>query len=139
MPDGEIIGLDVGQVRTGVARASAVAKLAEPLFSLSTGELINRLKQMADEGIRTVIVGLPRNLAGEETPQTKWVRDWLRSAKNEIPEIKFYSQDEALTSLEARAKSSQLRAKSSVDEHALAAAIILQDFLNSPVGRRVVA
>lgn len=138
MPANEIIGLDVGQVRTGLARASSVAKLAEPLTSVPTTELIDKLAAItAQSDASTVVVGLPRNLQSQDTNQTKWLRSFIKSAKTKLPDVNFYWQDEALTSL--KAKSRKLKAKSRHDEHAHAAAIILQDFLDSPVELRVAA
>lgn len=137
MPTNEIIALDVGRARSGLARASTAAKLAEPLFSVATAQLVEKLRQMVDQGVKTVVVGLPRNLEGEDTAQTKSVRDFVQSAQAKLPAVNFYFQDEALTSL--KAKSQKLKAKSQQDEHALAAAIILQDFLDSPASDRVAA
>ncbi|OGL35831.1 hypothetical protein A3F65_02375 [Candidatus Saccharibacteria bacterium RIFCSPHIGHO2_12_FULL_47_16b] len=137
MSAGEIIGLDVGQVRTGLARASSMAKLAEPLTTIPTDQLTSRLKKLANQGTSQIVVGLPRNLAGGDTAQTRWLRQWIKSAKAIIPEVKFYLQDEALTSLEARSK--KLESSKHVDEHAVAAALILQDWLDQSDRRRQVA
>ncbi len=134
----EVIGLDVGQKRTGIARASMVAKLAESLLSVPTEQLIEKLKALVKQNkVDAIVVGLPRNLEGQDTAQTKWVRQWVNSVKKEIPIATFYLQDEALTSKIAISKNQ--KAKSSVDRHALAAAIILQDWLDAPNEQRQVA
>ncbi len=145
----DIIALDVGMKRTGLARASSLAKIPEPLGSVETTKVVASLQQlMADKKIEALVVGLPRNLGGQDTPQTAWVRRWVKQAKKQIPAI-FYWQDEALTSKLAisnkqpatskkqKANSHQLSANSSFDEHAEAAAIILQDFLNTPPSQRL--
>lgn len=140
----EILGLDVGSKRTGMARASNVARLAEPLTSIPTKDAISSLqKYLAEHRVEAIAVGLPRNLAGEDTDQTRWVRSWIDKAKPKIA-APIYWQDEALTSkkaesLKLKAKSNQLIAISSPDEHALAAAIILQDFLDSAETNRMIA
>lgn len=80
-----------------------------------------------------IVAGLPRNLSGEDTKQTRWVRDWVACAKAEL-DLPFYWQDEALTT--HIAKSQEPRAKSyGVD--AEAAAIILEDFLSTDKNDRV--
>lgn len=136
MPTNEIIGLDLGRAKTGIARASEVVKLAEPLMSLPAEQLHEKLKELIDQnGVQKVVVGLPRNLANQDTDQTKWVRRWVKTAQQVLPEVKFYFQDEALTS--AKAKSHQLKARSSFDEHALSATVILQDFVDTPESDRL--
>jgi len=119
----EVVGLDVGKVRTGLARGSMAAKLAEPMYSIPTAELTARLKQIiAKSRADILVVGLPRNLDGRDTQQTTWTRAWVNGIKKLV-------EDEALTTHQAN--SQQPKAKSLVDEHALAAATILQDFLDS--------
>ena len=133
----EILALDVGGKRTGIARASNVARLAEPLMSVSTEQAVSTLKKyLSEHEVEAMVVGLPRNLSGEDTEQTGWIREWVDEAKPKIS-LPVYWQDEALTS--RKAKSYELRAKSSFDEHALAAAIILQDFLDSAEADRIAA
>ena len=132
----EVLGLDVGVKTTGIARASNVARLAEPLDSVLTSETIKTLKKyLSDNQVEAVVVGLPRSLSGEDTDQTRWVRQWADKAKQRIS-IPLYWQDEALTSKVA--SSNQQVANGKADEHSLAAAIILQDFLDSPETSRMV-
>lgn len=126
----EFIAVDVGQARVGFARGSMVARLAEPLFSVPAGEALAKLSKLATElKAAGVVVGWPRNLAGKQTAQTKSVHKWALAAKAKI-KLPFYIQDEALTSRLAQAEKRERSAK--YDEHALAAAIFLQDFLDSP-------
>ena len=128
----EIIGLDLGTKHTGVARASSIAKIAEPLASLETNKVIDQLQQLIEQKpTQAIVLGLPRNLIGDDTNQTKWVRQWATEAKKEI-ELPFYWQDEALTSRQAPISSYKTG-----DEHSKAAAIILQDFLDTDESERV--
>jgi len=129
----QLIGLDVGQKRIGVARASSAAKLAEPLTTIQTSEGLKKLQQLVEqESADIIVVGLPRSLQGDDTAQTAWVRTWVDAAKKQI-KLPFYWQDEALTS--KLAESLKLKAKSQ-DIDSLAAAIILQDFLDAPEAQR---
>jgi putative holliday junction resolvase len=131
----QLLGLDVGQKRIGVARASSAAKLAEPLITIKSENALNKLDQIVKEqGAETVVVGLPRNLKGDDTAQTAWVRQWVDGAKKQI-KLPFYWQDEALTSRIAEVE--REAHKSAHDVDALAAAIILQDFLDAPEAQRV--
>jgi putative pre-16S rRNA nuclease len=131
----EILGIDVGQKRTGIARASNIARLAEPLMSVSTTDAVSTLaKYLKEHEVEAIAVGLPRNLRSEDTDQTAWVRQWVDKAKQSVS-TPLYWQDEALTSVAA--ESLNLKAKSPAGEHALAAAIVLQDFLDTPDAERV--
>jgi putative holliday junction resolvase len=128
----EFLSVDVGSARIGVARGSSVARIAQPLETIAAGMAIDRLKEVVDEN-RTagVVVGLPRSLAGEDTAQTRYVRDWVNEAKAQI-NLPFYWQDEALTTKQAEG----LGVKNHTVD-AQAAAIILQDFLDTPEEDRV--
>lgn len=131
----EFIGLDVGRARTGFARGSSAARLAEALPTVPTNEALKTLKDLVAKGVDGVVVGLPRSLNGEETDQTAWVRDWVDVAKKEIGAT-FYWQDEALTSKLAEAEA--IKGGRLQDADSLAARIILQDFLDSPKDMRVI-
>lgn len=136
----ELLGLDLGVKRTGIARASNVARIAEPLPSVPTSKLINFMQDYVNEHkVEAVVVGLPRNLKGEETAQTQWVRKWVNRAKDKI-NLPFYWQDEALTSKLAVYKNRSPNSRSQkTSEDSLAAAIILQDFLDSAENGRSLA
>ena len=126
MQPSDYIGLDIGEKRTGIARASTIAKLAEPLKIVPTEELMPELAKIIQTGpVAGIVVGLPRSLNGDDTAQTKWVRDWAEKAKEDI-DLPFFFQDEALTTKMAETDSRQT---SHLDDRA--ASIILQDFLDS--------
>jgi putative Holliday junction resolvase len=130
----QLLGLDVGLKRTGIARASAHARLAEPLITVPTTEVLKTIKNLSEEyNVGTIVVGLPRNLQGNDTQQTTWVRDWVTQIKRKVA-LPFYWQDEVLSSRIAEAK--KLSYKRVHDIDSLAAAIILQDFLDTPESER---
>lgn len=125
MAEGDYIGLDIGTVRSGIARAGSQARLAEPLKIVPTTQLMSVLGDLTkDKKISAVVVGLPRNLEGNDTRQTEWVRQWVTAAKKQLP-LRYIFQDEALTSVAA-----QTRQPENAHHDALAAAIILQDYLD---------
>jgi putative holliday junction resolvase len=121
----EFLGLDVGDKRVGIARGSTTARLAEPVKTVAAEEAVTSISNLAVQySSAGIVVGLPRNLQGEDTPQTKAIREWVSNAKKSI-ERPFYWQDEALTSV------------ISDGDDAKAAALILQDFLDTPASQRV--
>lgn len=131
----EILGLDVGLARTGIARSTNVAKLAEPLYSVPTKQVTKTLiKYLSEHRVEAIAVGLPRNLKGEETDQTAWTRNWVDVAKRKI-DAPLYWQDEALTTV--KAEDLKHRTKDA-DIDSISAAIILQDFLNTPEADKLI-
>ncbi len=124
----EILALDIGSKRVGIARASLKARLAQPLNTVKTDEAIEQLKEIIKQNqVKMIVAGLPRNLSGDDTQQTRWVRDWVAIAKTQLG-VPFYWQDEALTSHEVE---KQNRGAKVADVDAQAAAIILEDFLKT--------
>lgn len=133
----EFLGIDVGGVKIGIARGNTAARLAEPLKTVEAANSEAAIKNLVMEHAAAgVVVGLPRGLDGNETAQTKAVRDWAQSIKSQI-DLPFYWQDEALTSRAAGKLQTSNFKHQTDDEHSLAAAIILQDFLDSPENDRV--
>ena len=130
----EILALDVGAKRVGIARASMQARLAQPLRTVKTDKAIEELRKIVKENqVVMIVAGLPRNLSGEDTQQTRWVRDWVTQAKTKLG-LPFYWQDEALTSQIVESQKSKVK---SLDVDAEAAAIILEDFLAADKNNRV--
>jgi putative Holliday junction resolvase len=127
-----ILALDVGAKRIGVAIAHAVARISHPLVTIeNTAEIMTELQRLAaDQQAVIVVVGLPRGLSGQETAQTKTVREFGERLRQHI-NLPLYWQDEAVTSEQAEAelrKKGKPYAKGDID--ALAATYILEDFLN---------
>lgn len=81
-----------------------------------------------ENGVTALVVGLPRGMDGQETEQTRKTREFtkLLTEKTKLP---IYLQDEAATSIaaEAELKSRGQYNREMVD--ALAATLILEDFL----------
>lgn len=127
----EYLAIDFGGARVGVARGNTAARLAEPLVTLPAASAMAEIKELAaKKQAHGVVVGLPRNLDGQETKQTKAVRDWAVRLKQELS-LPVYFQDEAVTS--------QLAGPTATGNDAAAAAIILQDFLDANESDRVAA
>ena len=132
----ELLSLDLGQARTGIARASSAAGLAEPLMTVPTKDIFTKLDELISKNkVGAVVVGLPRNLEGHDTEQTIWVRDWVAAAKSKL-DVPLFWQDEALTTkiVETKPRSGKY---TNPDADSKAAAIILQDFLNTPDSDRL--
>ena len=130
----DYLALDLGNVRTGIARASTEARLPEPLGTIPTSRLLSYLRERIDTGgVEALVVGLPRNLKAEDTDQTKWARNLAEQLKKEF-NLPVYLQDEALTT--TIAKKREITGKT-IDIDSEAAAIILGDFLETSPENRI--
>ena len=132
----KIIGLDVGEKRIGVAKADSGTRIAVPVGFVDVDGLEwQEIAHIAElNGTKFFVLGLPRSNEGNETAQSLFVRNFAKTLVEKIPGARVRFQDESLTSVvaEERLKSSKKKyAKGDID--AEAAAIILQDFLESLV------
>ena len=126
----QLLALDVGERRIGVAKGDTGVRLAVPLTTLVVdGTEFDRIKQLiADERADTLVLGYPRNQSGEPTAQTQYVEKIAAQLEGYAPSLVF--QDESLTSVIAEQRL-QARGKpyEKADIDAEAAAVILQDYL----------
>ena len=133
MPTNNLLCLDVGSVRVGVALATHGLKVARPVETLErvAPDFWDKLSDhLQSNQIDTIIIGLPRNLDGQDTQQTESTRQFQQEVSSQFPGLRTIMQDEALTSEKAKAILEQRGGafdKSEVD--AVAASIILDDYL----------
>lgn len=127
-----VLALDLGEKRIGVAIASYAAKLPAPLVTLpNDSTLVPKLEGIIKEhNIDMLVIGLPRNLDGENTRQTEVIKTMAGKLKSDL-KLPVALQDEALSSVRAREdierKRGQVYDKAEVDK--LAACYILEDYL----------
>ena len=141
--DVRIVGVDLGERRIGIAVSDATGTLARPvgvLFRPASDD--DALRIVADEirrltaeedGVESIVLGLPMRLDGTPNDMTSRVRAFARQL-HEASGLPVTLQDERLSSREAesrlalREKDWRAR-KKKLD--AAAAAIILQDYLDA--------
>lgn len=127
-----ILALDVGERKIGVARAHTIAKIAEPLTTLPNDELFaQKLTSLITEhNAKKVIVGLPRDINGNETAQTRYARKFAEELGSSLKDVTIVLQDEAVTSIKAEGIL-KTRGKSYTkgDIDSVAAMLILEDYL----------
>ncbi|MFO0955245.1 MAG: Holliday junction resolvase RuvX [Candidatus Saccharibacteria bacterium] len=130
-----LIGVDTGDVRVGIALKPADSIEAEPLGVFPAGpSVMTQILQFAQQyDAETVVVGLPRDINGNDTAQTRKAREFAGELADEsgLHVILF---DEFSTSERARAqlgKASRDEEKRQLD--ALAAAVLLDDYMRSMV------
>jgi len=126
----QLLALDVGERRIGVALADTSIKIAIAYDTITVDG--TELQQIAEiivrEHVDTVVVGYPRNQSGEPTKQTAYVEQFATGLEDIAPNIVF--QDESLTSVKAEEllkRQGKPYEKGDID--ALAASLILEDYL----------
>ena len=132
---GRILAIDPGERRIGVAAADLGLRVAIPLTTIEGGpdavEAVARLVE--EEGARALVVGLPLSLSGALGPQAQRAQALAEALADRLS-IPVLTWDERLTSAEARRRLSSgggRRRRHKRDVDALAAAIILQAYLDS--------
>lgn len=126
-----ILALDVGERRVGTALANSVSRLSSPNKTMiQSNSIFDELQEIIKEqSIDLIVIGLPRNLNGQETAQTKYVRQFTKKIYD-IVNIPVYFEDEALSSVRAKqALNSAKKAYKKEDIDSLAACYILDDFI----------
>lgn len=126
-----VIAFDYGEKRVGVALADTEVKFASVLATLANDtELLSEIKKLITEHkAAKLVVGLPRNLAGDDTAQTARARKFAEQLESEAA-LPVYLIDEAATSIEAEARlKAGKKAYQPGDIDGLAAALILEDYL----------
>ena len=130
MASSTLVGLDVGEKRIGVSVADTGVRIAVPFATVEVnGDEINAIAEIVvKEGADTIVVGYPRNQAGEATAQTAYVEAFVKKIETLAATIAY--QDESLTSVMAEQQlKSHNKPYSKGDIDSQAAAIILQDYL----------
>jgi len=106
-PPGRRLGVDVGEVRIGVALSDPAGILATPLVTLSRdrsgGRDLDALAAMVVEHeVVEVVVGLPRTLAGREGPAARAAADFARALGDRLGNgVAVRLTDERLTTVSA--------------------------------------
>lgn len=124
-----ILALDVGDRRVGVALADSQIKIAVPYGYLERSDkIIQQITElMLDHDINILVIGYPRNQSGEATKQTESVEQFAKELAEIEIDADLVFQDESLSSVEAERRLGRVKDKGEID--AEAASIILQDYL----------
>ena len=133
---GKYLGVDYGDVRTGLAECDISGMLASGITTIKEGGMRNTAIRVAKEAearaCKKIVIGLPKNMDGSEGPRAEVVRIFAGILAEETPlEICFC--DERLSTMEAyrflsATETYGKKRKNVVDT--LSAEIILQSWLD---------
>jgi len=133
------LAIDYGTKRTGLAICDRAETIASPLAVIEgQKELLKKIAEVVEtEHVKTVVLGLPLNMSGSESAQTKLVLKFAEQLKDHL-DIPVHLQDERLSSFSAEEKLSSAnftKEKMRKRLDAVAAAEILEAFLEQKTPR----
>ena len=132
-----VLAIDFGEVRVGLALSDLTCTIAKPYKTINYNDMDHLLIQLSDiikeNDVNQLVVGMPYNMKGEDTKQTKIVRAFVLKLKEKL-DYDIDLVDERLTSTEAEKFMHQMdikvgHNKDKVDK--IAASIILQEYLET--------
>lgn len=100
-----ILALDVGDKTVGLAisdELQIIVTTLNTIFRTSKLEDRDKLKEIIDQyGVKTLVVGLPKNMDGSLGPQSKKVKKYMDFMRKNIENIEIVYIDERLTTVSA--------------------------------------
>jgi putative holliday junction resolvase len=126
----KIIALDLGDVHTGVAMSDPDRIIAKPYKTISTEILNDFIEEIIKkEAINTIILGYPKTMMGKISAQTQKIIDTKTQLEKKFPEITWVLWDERLTSKNADKFKKGKDKEDKIRLHSIAAALILESYL----------
>ena len=130
------LAVDLGDKRTGIAIGDDELRMAQPVCVLKVPIgylLVNAIVKTIDEqGVDELVMGLPLNMDGSPGQRVA-ITEKFAATLQEATKMPLHFQDERLTSSSAEeklARSGKTHKQKKKMRDALAAAEILNDFLN---------
>jgi len=134
---GRILAIDYGQKRVGLAVTDTLHITANGLDTVLVHEVLDYLeKYIQKEPVEKFVVGLPKQMSGQESESMQYIRPFIVGLQRRFPLIEIVYVDERFTSvlahramLEGGLKKKDRQNKELVDK--ISATIILQTYLES--------
>ncbi|MFW2137169.1 Holliday junction resolvase RuvX [Chryseobacterium sp. TY4] len=135
---GQILAIDYGKVRTGLATTDDAKIIASALTTVETPKLIDFLKDYFSKNtVEAVVIGLPTDLKGQLSEIEMDIQQFLKVFEAQFPDKRVHRMDERFTSKMASffisqsgKNKKQRQEKGLIDR--VSATIILQNFLDQP-------
>ena len=133
---GKYLGVDYGDVRTGLAECDISGMLASGITTIKEGGMRNTAIRVAKEAeamaCKKIVIGLPKNMDGSEGERTEVIRAFARIL-GELTSIPIDFSDERMSTMVAyrylgATETYGKRRRDAVDT--LSAEIILQGYLD---------
>ncbi|WP_312206526.1 Holliday junction resolvase RuvX [Epilithonimonas hominis] len=133
---GQILAIDYGKARTGIAVTDDMQIIASGLTTVETPKLIDYLKKyFLENSVDEVVIGLPTDLKGNMSDIETEIQKFILLFEKEFPDKKINRLDERFTSKMASffisqsgKNKKQKQEKGLIDK--VSATILLQNFLD---------
>ena len=133
---GQILAIDYGKARTGIAVTDDMQIIASGLTTVETPKLIDFLKKyFSENSVDEVVIGLPTDLKGNMSDIETEIQKFILLFEKEFPDKKINRLDERFTSKMASffisqsgKNKKQKQEKGLIDK--VSATILLQNFLD---------
>lgn len=133
---GQILAIDYGKVRTGIAVTDDMQIIASGLTTVETPKLVDFLKKyFSENSVDEVVIGLPTDLKGNMSDIETEIQKFILVFEKEFPDKIINRLDERFTSKMASffisqsgKNKKQKQEKGLIDK--VSATILLQNFLD---------
>ncbi len=132
---GQILAVDFGKKRCGLAATDDLRIIASGLETVETSVLMEYLKKYFEKNtVDEVVIGLPTDLKGNMSEVEEDIQKFIEELKNEFPEVSVERFDERFTSKiasyfisQSGKNKKQRQEKGLIDK--VSATLILQQYL----------
>jgi len=133
---GQILAIDYGKARTGIAATDDLQIIASGLTTVETPKLVDFLKKyFLENSVDEIVIGLPTDLKGNMSEIETEIQKFISVFEKEFPDKKINRLDERFTSKMASffisqsgKNKKQRQEKGLIDK--VSATILLQNFLD---------
>jgi len=133
---GQILAIDYGKARTGIAATDDLQMIASGLTTVETPKLVDFLKSYFSENVvDEIVIGLPTDLKGNMSDIETEIQKFISVFEKEFPDKAINRLDERFTSKMASffisqsgKNKKQRQEKGLIDK--VSATILLQNFLD---------
>ncbi len=131
----QVVAIDYGKVRCGIAATDDMQLIASALTTVETKNIFSFLeKYFSENKVETLVIGLPTDLKGNLSEIETDILKFIEKVKELFPEVEIHRFDERFTSKMASffisqsgKNKKQRQEKTLIDK--VSATIILQNFL----------
>lgn len=128
-----VLAIDYGQARFGIAATDDLGLFAHPVetIELKEHDPIQRICTLCEQRrVKTLVVGLPLRLSGEEGDAAEAAREVARKLQEALPDLPLYFSDERYSTVSAseklRAAGKSAKKQKSIIDQAAAVEILNQ-------------
>ena len=133
---GQILAIDYGKARTGIAVTDDMQIIASGLTTVETPKIIDFLKKyFSENSVDEVLIGLPTDLKGNMSDIETEIQKFILVFEKEFPDKKINRLDERFTSkmasffISQSGKNKKQRQETGLIDK-VSATILLQNFLD---------